>query len=95
MHHHCEDIIPSDYSYCKTFKWMCTDDRYPWFGQVCKKTCNLCPGKNSPFVTHINSCNNLHAYMCLCTLLLILLFFYFVMDITDCNRHDCNTDVMD
>ena len=32
---------------CVTFKWACTDSRYPWFRNKCKKTCNVpCWGKN-------------------------------------------------
>jgi len=27
---------------CNQFTWACTDDRYPWFRDECKKTCNRC-----------------------------------------------------
>jgi len=37
----CENV--SSYAkHCEQFKWACTDSRYPWFKENCKKTCNAC-----------------------------------------------------
>merc|ERR1712179_599797 len=35
----CENV-PSYAKHCKQFQWACTDSRYPWFRDNCKKTCN-------------------------------------------------------
>ena len=37
----CENV-PSYAKHCEQFKWACTDSRYPWFRENCKKTCNAC-----------------------------------------------------
>lgn len=37
----CENK-PSYAKHCEQFKWACTDSRYPWFRENCKKTCNAC-----------------------------------------------------
>jgi len=35
----CENTWSHD---CNQFTWACTDSRYPWFKDECKKTCNNC-----------------------------------------------------
>ena len=37
----CENV-KSYAKYCKQFIWACTDSRYPWFRENCKKTCKAC-----------------------------------------------------
>ena len=34
--------VPSYVKHCEKFKWACTDSRYPYFRENCKKTCNAC-----------------------------------------------------
>ena len=34
--------VKSYSKHCEQFKWACTDSRYPWFKENCKKTCNAC-----------------------------------------------------
>ena len=35
----CVDTYSGD---CTQFVWACTDSRYTWFKNVCKKTCEIC-----------------------------------------------------
>ena len=40
---------------CTQYPWACTDPQYPWFKDVCKKTCKICGGgKNVLNFTHNN-----------------------------------------
>jgi len=37
-----EPCVDTYHSNCVNYVWACTDTRYPWFRDVCRKTCDLC-----------------------------------------------------